>query len=157
MSQEEQFKLDMHKLSAVRVNKNKKKEHVLENECIFFSENGKFKIYHIGRNEYFPGDLTPAVPADQIEEFVKDIRWKFSKLDKGKDIYPPTPFNIDVERKKAYEELVARGGMPSQEEIKKIYTTIVPTHMAAEGSYKKLQQQYDNAEEAIVARHLRGD
>jgi hypothetical protein len=157
MEKETPFILDFTKLSEQRRNPSTGKvETVLIHDVIDLAGVGRSITYHKGRNEYFAGHKTKAFEGEALEKALDGVRWKFSKLNGTKDEYPPSPENIEIERKKAILALTEGGRIPSPEQVAAVYAETSPTHIdPVTSKAKALHAQLENAEHLIVSKFLR--
>jgi hypothetical protein len=154
--EQNEFKLNLRDLCETKRNKaSGKTEVALKHQLIDMSGNGKTVYYLIDRNEYFKGDKQPAVQGEELLEFLKDVRWPFSKVDKGIDSFPPTPENIDFKRKELFSQMSTTGAMSDPAAIAKLYTSIAPTHIEANAVFKKLGSEYEHSEQRTLERLTR--
>lgn len=157
MEKETPFVLDFTKLSEKRINKvTRKPEMVLIHDIICLSGVGRSIDYHKGRNEYFAGHMSPAYKGEALEKALEGVRWKYSQLSGTKDSYPPSPENIEIERKRQMLALTESGRIPTAEEIADIYNSTCPTHIdPVTPKAKALHAQLENSENSVVTRFLR--
>lgn len=150
---QEEFKLDLRDLCSVRKNKaTGKSEVVVKHQLIDMTGNGKSVYYLLDRNEYFKGDKQKAVTGDALAALLEDVRWQFSKIEKGIDTFPPTPENIDFKRKELFSQMSSTGEMSDPAAIAKLYTSIAPTHIEPNAKFRKLGDEYENTEQRTLER-----
>jgi hypothetical protein len=128
MEQEQEFILDMTKLSRSVRDANGNLETVVDHNITILSGFNERVIYSYDRNEYFGGDKTKALKGDDLVAKLKNVRWKHSKVEKGIDGFPPSPENIEAMRKVALEAAMKSGKMPGKEDIFRIAMSCGPTH-----------------------------
>jgi hypothetical protein len=105
-----EHKLDLRRLGQWRKNKvSGKSEYVVTHNIKELHGNNKSIYYSFDWNEYFLKDKSPALAGEALLKALEDVRWEFSVVEKGKDVFPPTPENIELKRKELIADAMAQG------------------------------------------------
>ena len=100
--------------------------------------------------------MSTAYKGEALEKALEGVRWKYSQLSGTEDSYPPSPENIETERKRQMLALTESGRIPTAEEIADIYNSTCPTHIdPVTPKAKALHAQLENSENSVVTRFLR--